>query len=70
MADVEQMKKTIPCVTCEITFGQIVCELMFDVGVPNLNLGIQIILSNNLSKATLWILDTCLIVGLRSFIIF
>ena len=29
-------------VTCEITFGQNVCELMFRVNVPNLNLGVQI----------------------------
>ena len=38
---------------------------MFGVNVPNLNLG----LSNNQSKATLWVLDTCLIVGIRPFII-
>ena len=31
MADVEQMKKIVPFVTCEITFGQHVCELMFCV---------------------------------------
>ena len=29
----------------------------------------KLILSNNQSKATLWVLDTCLIVGLRPFII-
>ena len=29
----------------------------------------RLILSNNQSKATLWVLDTCLIVGLRPFII-
>ena len=28
MADVEQMKKIIPLSTCEIPFGQNVCELM------------------------------------------
>ena len=39
MADVEQMKKIIPFVTCEITFGQNVSELMSGVNVPNLNLG-------------------------------
>ena len=42
MADVEQMKKIVPLVTCEITFGQHVRELMFGVHVPNLNLGIHI----------------------------
>ena len=30
----------------------------------------RLILSHNQSKATLWFLDTCLIVGLRPFIIF
>ena len=69
MADVEQMKKILPFVKCEITFGQNVCELMFGVNVPKLNLGVQIILSNNQSKATLWVLDTCLIVGLQPFIV-
>ena len=42
MADVEQMKKIFPFVTCEITFGQNVSELMFGINVSNLNLGIQI----------------------------
>ena len=42
MVDVEQMKKIVPFVTCEITFGQYVCELMFGVDVLNSNLGIQI----------------------------
>ena len=32
-------------------------------------LGSKLILSNNLSDATLWVLDTCLIVGLRPVII-
>ena len=42
MADVEQMKKIVPFVTCEISFGQNVCELMFGVGVPDLILRIPI----------------------------
>ena len=37
MADVEQMKKIVPFVTCEIAFGQNVCKLMFGVDVPDLN---------------------------------
>ena len=37
MADVEQMKKIVPFVTCVITFGQNVCELMFGIDVSNLN---------------------------------
>ena len=42
MADVEQMKKIIPFVTCEITFGQNVCEWMFGVKKLGLNLGVQV----------------------------
>ena len=34
-----------------------------------LNLESRLIFSNNKSKATLWVLDTCLMVGLRAFII-
>ena len=69
MADVEQMKKNIPFVTCEITFGQNVCKLMFGINVSNLNVESKLILSHNQSKATLWVLDTCLIVGLRPLIV-
>ena len=42
MADVEQMMKIIPFVTCEITCGQNVCELMFGINVSNLNFRIKI----------------------------
>ena len=42
MADVEQMKKIVPFVTCGITFGQNVCELMFGVNVFDLDFGIMI----------------------------
>ena len=42
MTDVEQMKKIVPLITREITFGQSVCELVFGVNVPNLNSGFQI----------------------------
>ena len=69
MADVEQMKKIIPFVTCEITFGQNVCELMFGINVSNLNFRIKIIPVKQPIQATLWVLDTCLIVGLRPLII-
>ena len=34
-ADVEQMKKTVPLITCEFTFGQYVCEMMFGVDVSD-----------------------------------
>ena len=42
MADVEQTKKIIPFVTFEASFGQNVCDLVFGVNVPYLNLGVQI----------------------------
>ena len=42
MADVEQMKKIIPFVTCEITFSQKVGELMFGINASNLILRIKI----------------------------
>ena len=63
MADVEQMKKIIPFVTCEITFGQI-C-LRVDVWYQCIES--RLILSNKQPKATLWVLNTCLSVGLRPF---
>ena len=69
MADAEEMKTIVPFVTCVITFGQNVCELMFRINVSNLNLESKLIMSNNQSKASLWVLDTCLIVGVRPLII-
>ena len=53
----------IPLITCEIPFGQYVCELVFGVDVLDLDFGVQNN-SNSKSRATLWVLDTCLIVGL------
>ena len=70
MANIEQTKKIIPLVTREITFGQDVCDLVFGVNVTNLDFfGSKMILSNNQSRATRWVLETCLIVGLRPLII-
>ena len=42
MTDIEQMKKTVPFVTCETAFGQYVCEMMFGVNVSNLNFWVQL----------------------------
>ena len=42
MADVEQMKKIVQFVTCEIAFVKNVCELMFGIDVHHLNLGVHI----------------------------
>ena len=42
MANVEQTKKMIQFITCEISLGQCVCELVLGVNVPDLDLGVQI----------------------------
>ena len=69
MADVKQTQKMIPFITCEVSLGQYVCELVFGVNVFDLDLGVQLIRSNIQSRATLWVLETCLIVGLLPFMI-
>ena len=55
MADVEPMKKIVPFVTCEITFGQHVCELTF--GIDGLIVGLRpfiiILITTSLSSKTL-----------------
>ena len=63
-------KQMIPFITCEVSLGENVCELVFDVNVFDLDfLGSKLIRSNNQSSATLWVLATCLIVGLLPFMI-
>ena len=42
MASIEQMKKIVPLITCEIPFSQHVCEMVLGVNVTDLNLGVQI----------------------------
>ena len=69
MANVEQTQKMIPFVTCEISFGYYVCELVLGVNVLDLDFWVQIDSIDNQSRATLWVLETCLIVGLLNFII-
>ena len=70
MADVKQGQQMIPLLTCEISLGWHVCELVFGVDVLDLDLGgSKLIRSNNQSSATLWVLETCLIVGLLPFMI-
>ena len=70
MANVKQTQKMIPFVTCEISLGQHVCELVFGVNVFDFGFwGSKLILSNNQSRATFWVLETCLIVGLLPFMI-
>ena len=70
MDDIEQAPKMIPLVTCEISFGQYVCELVFGVDVLDLEFfGSKLIRSNSHSSAPLWFLETCLIVGLLPLLI-
>ena len=69
IANVKQTQKMIPFITCEISLGRYVCELVFGVNVFDLDFGSKLILSNNQSRATLWVLETCLTVGLLPFII-
>ena len=37
MANIEQIKKIVPLITCESPFRQHVCDLVFDVDVTDLN---------------------------------
>ena len=65
----KHMKKIIPLITREIPFGQDVCELVFGDNITDLDFGVQVDPVNNQSRATLWVLETCLIVGLRPLVI-
>ena len=58
----------IPLITGEIDFRQHVCELVFGVNIFDLDFGVQIDPVNQ-SSATLWVRDTCLIVGLLPLMI-
>ena len=51
MANIKQGQQMIPFITCEIPPD--VCKLVLGVDVFDLNLGVQIIRSNNQSRATL-----------------
>ena len=62
MADVKQKKKIVPLIACEIPCCQYVCKVVFGVDILDLKYGIQI-------QGQLWVLDTCLIVGLRPLMI-
>ena len=42
LADGEQMKKIVPLITCEISFGQFVSALVIGVNAMDLNFGVQI----------------------------
>ena len=60
----------ISFITSEISLGQYVCEFVFGVNVFDFHLlGSRLIRSNSQSRATLCVLETCLIVGLLPFLI-
>ena len=42
MADIEQAQQIIPFVTCEISLGQCVCELVSGVNVFDLDFWVQV----------------------------
>ena len=63
MADVEQTQKMIPFITCEISLCQYVCELVLVSLYLIWIWGFKLILSHNQSRATLWVLETCLLIG-------
>ena len=66
---IKQTEKMIPLVTRRTLFGWDVSKLFF---VSTCLIWIscsKLILSNNQSSATLWVLDTCLIVGLLPLVI-
>ena len=70
MADVEQMKKIVLFVTCENYLWSICPASWCLVSTYLIWIVVsKIILSNNQSRTTLWVLDTCLIVGLRPLMI-
>ena len=59
----------IPFITCEISLCQYICEWVLVSVYLIWILGSKLILTNNQSSATLWVLETCLIVGLLPFMI-
>ena len=69
MADVEQAQKMIPFITCEISLVSMSVSWFLVSMYLIWILGSNLILSNNQSRATLWALETCHIVGLLIFII-
>ena len=65
MANVKQAQQMIPLITCEILFGKNVLRIGFLVLMHLIwILESRLIRSNSQSRATLWVLETCLIVGL------
>ena len=64
MANVEQTQKMIPFITCDISFAFISASWFLGSLYLIWIMASPLILSKSQSRATLWVLDTCLIVGL------
>ena len=69
MANIEQAQQMIPLMTCEISFGQNLSELIFGVDVFHLDLRVQINSIKQPIKCNSVSLETCLIVGLLPLMI-
>ena len=54
MANVEQTQKMIPFITCEISLGQYVCELVFGVNVFDLDQIKKPIKSNSVGSGNMY----------------
>ena len=67
--DFAQVEKLVPSLFGERTFGQDVSELALGVNVITWIIRSRLILSNNQSRATLWVRETCLIVRLQPVIV-
>ena len=66
MADINKWRIFFHSSRVNFPFGQNVCELIFGVNLTDLDLWFKLILWNNQSRATLWVRESCLIVGLRT----
>ena len=69
IANVEQTQNMIPFITCEISSVSVSASWFLVSMYLNQILDSKLILSNNQSRATLWVLETCLIVRLLPFMI-
>ena len=69
MANAKQIQQMIPLITCEIPFGKMSASWFSVSMYLTWILESKLIRSNNQSRATLWVLETCLIVGLLPLII-
>ena len=66
---IEHTEEVIQFIFRETSVGQNISELVLGVNIFDLDFGFQIDSVKLPIRATLWVLDTCLIVGLRPLII-